>query len=99
MKNILKSLIISILTLTISFGSNAQEHNEQVTVEGSYHPQIKRSERLVKTPNTPKNDFNIPDYKARTKDFDYGYNMEMDMSSSRAAIRDLTTSRSMRMTG
>jgi len=82
MKNILKPLIISILTLAISFSTNAQEHNEQVTVEGSYRPQIKRSERLVKTPEAPKNDFNIPDYKARTKDFDYGYDMETETLSA-----------------
>ena len=45
-------------------------------------PQIKRSERLVKNPETPKNNFNIPDYKASTKDFDYGYNMEMETMSA-----------------
>lgn len=82
MKNILKSLIISILALTMSFGSNAQEHNEQVTVEGSYRPQIKRSERLVKNPETPRNNFNIPEYKASTKDFDYGYDLEMETMSA-----------------
>lgn len=77
-----KSLIISILFVCLAFIANAQQHNEQVTVEGSYRPQIKRSERLVKMPETPENKFNIPEYKAETKDFNYGYNMEFETMSA-----------------
>ena len=77
-----KSLIISILFVFCSLFANAQSHNEQVTVEGSYRPQIKRSERLVKTPQTPVNEFNIPDYKVEARDFNYGYNMEVETMSA-----------------
>ena len=77
-----KILIISILFVIIGFVANAQSHNEQVTVEGSYRPQIKRSERLVKSPEKPDNEFNIPDYKAETKEFSYGYNMEVETMSA-----------------
>lgn len=77
-----KSLIISILFVCLAFIANAQQHNEQITVEGSYRPQIKRSERLVKMPETPENKFNIPEYKAETKDFNYGYNMEFETMSA-----------------
>lgn len=80
MKN--KSLIISILLVFVSMVANAQEHNEQVVVEGTYRPQIKRSERLQKTPETPVNEFNIPNYKAETRDFNYGYNMELETMSA-----------------
>lgn len=66
----------------MAFIANAQQHNEQITVEGSYRPQIKRSERLVKMPETPENKFNIPEYKAETKDFNYGYNMEFETMSA-----------------
>ena len=75
-------LIISILFVFAGVLANAQSHNEQVTVEGSYRPQIKRSERLQKTPEAPKNDFNIPDYKAEAKDFSYGYNVEVETMSA-----------------
>lgn len=78
----IKSLIISILFVCVAFVANAQQHNEQVTVEGSYRPQIKRSERLTKNPEMPKNDFNIPTYKAEAKDFSYGYNMELETMSA-----------------
>lgn len=78
----IKSFIISILFVCVAFVANAQQHNEQVTVEGSYRPQIKRSERLTKNPEMPKNDFNIPTYKAEAKDFSYGYNMELETMSA-----------------
>lgn len=77
-----KSLIISILFVVAGFVANAQSHNEQVTVEGSYRPQIKRSERLLKTPQAPDNEFDIPNYKAGVRDFDYGYNMEVETMSA-----------------
>ena len=79
-----KSLIISLLFVFGGIIANAQSHNEQVTVEGSYRPQIKRSERLVKMPETPDNNFNIPNYKADTRDFNYGYNMEVETMSAQA---------------
>lgn len=77
-----KALILGVLFVFIGFFANAQSHNEQVTVEGSYRPQIKRSERLVKTPETPDNEFNIPNYKADARDFNYGYNMEIETLSA-----------------
>jgi len=82
MNRIAKYLIVSALLIFVPIISEAQEHNEQVTVEGSYRPQIKRSERLAKTPEPPKNEFNIPNYKAQTKDFDYGYDMEVETMSA-----------------
>ena len=54
-------LIFSIVLLAMQAFA---QHDEQVTVEGSYRPQIKRSERLMKMPETPENEFNIPNYKA-----------------------------------
>ena len=80
MKN--KSLILSILLVFVSIIANGQGHNEQVTVEGSYRPQIKRSERLQKTPETPVNEFNIPNYKVEPRDFSYDYNMEVETMSA-----------------
>ena len=77
-----KILIISILFVFVGYLANAQSHNEQVTVEGTYRPQIKRSERLVKSPEKPDNEFNIPNYKADTKEFSYGYNMEVETMSA-----------------
>lgn len=77
-----KSLIFIVLLVFVGCIANAQSHNEQVTVEGSYRPQIKRSERLQKMPDTPDNKYIIPDYKAETQDFSYNNNMEVETMSA-----------------
>ena len=84
-----RALILSMLFVFASVFANAQSHNEQVTVEGTYRPQIKRSERLQKTPETLENNFNIPNYKAEAKDFSYGYNVEVETMSAMAYKEDL----------
>lgn len=81
MNRFAKYLIVSIIAV-LPMAATAQEHNEQVTVEGSFRPQIKRSERLVKMPEAPRNDFNIPNYKAQTKDFDFGFDMDVETMSA-----------------
>ena len=70
-----------IIALTFLFAStllNAQSHNEEVTIEGSYTPHIKKSERLIRTPEMPKREFNIPNYSVNTKDFFYNYKVELE---------------------
>lgn len=84
-------LIISIFVVFAGIVANAQSHNEQVTVEGSYRPQIKRSERLVKTPQSPDNEFNIPNYKADSRDFSFDYNMDVETMSAMAYKADYGT--------
>ena len=69
------------VVLTLLFTStllNAQSHNEEVTIEGSYIPKIQKSERLIKTPEMPKREFNTPDYKVSTQDFFYNYKVELE---------------------
>ena len=92
-----KILIISILFVFVGYLANAQSHNEHVTVEGSYRPQIKRSERLVKSPEKPDNEFNIPEYKTDAKDFNYSHSMDIETPSNivvMAADDDLENSSS-----
>lgn len=72
-----KLLIFIVLLLTCSL-SMAQSHNEEVTIEGSYTPHIKKSERLVKTPEMPKREFDIPHYEVNTEDFFYNYKVESE---------------------
>ena len=75
MRNNLLIFIILLLTCSLSM---AQSHNEEVTVEGSYTPHIKKSERLTQTPDTPKHEFNIPHYEVNTEDFFYSYKIESE---------------------
>ncbi len=72
------NFVITLFFVLISSLSNAQSHNEEVTVEGSYTPQIRKSERLIKTPDMPKRDFNIPNYEINTEDFTYNYKADLE---------------------
>lgn len=72
------NFIIALIFLFASTLLNAQSHNEEVTIEGSYTPHIKKSERLIRTPEMPKREFNIPNYSVNTKDFFYNYKVELE---------------------
>ncbi len=69
---------IFIIFLLISSLANAQSHNEEVTVEGSYTPQIQKSGRISQTPDVPERDFNIPNYEINTEDYIYDYKVDLE---------------------
>ena len=72
------NFVITAFFILISSLLSAQSHNEEVTVEGKYTPQIQRSERLIKTPDMPKRDFSIPNYEINTEDFSYEYKADLE---------------------
>ena len=72
------NFVITAFFILISSLLSAQTHNEEVTVEGKYTPQIQKSERLIKTPDIPKRDFSIPNYEINTEDFSYDYKAELE---------------------
>lgn len=72
------NFVITAFFILISSLLSAQTHNEEVTVEGKYTPQIQKSERLIKTPDIPKRDFTIPNYEINTEDFAYEYKAELE---------------------
>ena len=76
MKNI--NFVVATFLVLISSLLNAQSHNEEVTVKGKYAPQIQKSERLIKAPEMPKRDFNIPNYEINTNDFQYKHKAELE---------------------
>lgn len=65
----------------MSLEGNAQSHNEEITVEGTYVPQIKKSERIIKTPELPRKEFDIPEYNVNMDDFFYKYKIESETIS------------------
>ena len=75
-RNIITAFFIFVSTLL-----NAQSHNEQVTVEGSFTPHIKKSERILIKPTLPKHEFDIPRYDVSTEDFFYNYKVELEPMS------------------
>lgn len=73
-----RNIIATIILLFICTLTNAQSHNEEVTIEGSYTPQIKKSERIESKPVMPENKFSIPFYEVNTEDFFYGYKVDLE---------------------
>mgnify|MGYP003547138388 FL=1 len=73
-----RNIFIAVVLFFASNLLNAQSHNEQVTVQGSYTPQIKKSERITSSPGMPKNEFNIPKYEVNTEDFFYDYKIDLE---------------------
>lgn len=72
------NLVITAFFILITSLSRAQSHNEEVTVEGTYTPQIQKSERLIQVPSTPKRNFDIPSYEINTEDFTYEYEADLE---------------------
>lgn len=73
-----KGLILTLLFAVVAISLNAQSHNEEVTIEGSYVPQIKKSERILLKPQMPEQNFTIPEYQVNTEDFFYNYKVELE---------------------
>ena len=72
--NIVTTIFLVILGITL----NAQSHNEEVTIEGSYTPHIKKSARIGIKPEMPKREFNIPNHEVNTEDFFYSYKVDLE---------------------
>lgn len=63
-----------------SVSAKAQQ-NEEVMVEGTFRPQIRKSERIAVTPGSPNNNFDIPEYGVESKDFLFDYQLNMETLS------------------
>lgn len=72
------NIVATLILLFVSTLLHAQSHNEEITVEGTFTPHIKKSERILINPELPKHEFNIPDYQVNTKDFFYNYTLDLE---------------------
>ena len=90
----IRNIVVTLFLLFATASLNAQSHNEEVTVEGSFTPHIKKSERVLMNPQLPKHEFNIPDYKVNTQDFFYNYKLDLEpvspMSYNDVMSHDIT---------
>lgn len=85
-----RNFAITIFFAVIASLSNAQSHNEEITIKGSYIPQIQKSERIAKTPNTTDNTFVIPKYEVNTEDFNYNHKIDLEPVSPLTYINNKT---------
>ena len=74
----MRNILFTLFLLSASSLLTAQNHNEEVTVEGSFTPHIKKSERITTNPELPKHEFNTPDFQVNIKDFFYNYSLDLE---------------------
>lgn len=68
-------LIIAILALaTCAFA----QHDEQVTVEGTYRPKVNKVNKLQLKPNAPKTTFSFPDTEVQPMETNRKFDLDLD---------------------
>ena len=61
--------ILLVLGLLLSLGLSAQ-HNEEVTIEGTYRPKINKVNKIQLTPEKPETSFSMPEPEVKILDVD-----------------------------
>jgi hypothetical protein len=76
----LKYFFLTAACLLFSAGALAQ-HNEQVTVEGTYRPKVNQVDKILIKPEMPKQAFSLPQVQIDVLDFDYKFKMDLEALS------------------
>lgn len=73
------------LSLTTCFfmasGILLAQHNEQVTVEGTYRPKVNKVDKITLTPEIPETSFSFPDADIDVKDVEHTFDIELEKLS------------------
>ena len=72
--------IFLILALSMSFGLFAQ-HNEEVTIEGTYRPTVNKVDKILMKPETPEQSFTMPETQVKVLDVDHRFRLNLDKLS------------------
>lgn len=72
--------ILLILALSMSFGLFAQ-HNEEVTIEGTYRPTVNKVDKILMKPETPEQSFTIPETQVKVLDIEHRFPLNLDKLS------------------
>ncbi len=67
--------------LSLSLGLFAQ-HNEEVTIEGTYRPKVNKVDKILLQPETPKPSFDLPDTEVRVLDIEHRFPLELEKLSA-----------------
>ena len=76
----MKKIAILTIALASAVGLFAQ-HNEEITIEGSYRPKVNKVDKILLTPDTPEQSFTMPDAKSKVLDIDHRFRLNLDKLS------------------
>ncbi len=57
------------------------QHNEQVTVEGTYRPKVNKVDKITLTPEIPETSFSFPDPDVEVKDVEHKFDIDLEKLS------------------
>lgn len=68
-----------ILAAALLFGVSAfAQHNEEVTIEGTYRPKVNKVDKILIQPETPKLSFEMPGTEIHVKDIEHRFPLELE---------------------
>lgn len=69
--------ILLALSITLSLSVFAQ-HNEEVTIEGTYRPKVNKVNKILMSPETPKQSIEMPNAAVKVLDVDHRFRLHLD---------------------
>lgn len=72
--------IFLVLSITLSLGAFAQ-HNEEVTIEGTYRPKVNKVNKILMNPETPQQSIEMPNTEVNVLDVDHRFRLHLDKLS------------------
>ena len=69
--------ILLVISFSLSLSLFAQ-HNEEVTIEGTYRPKVNKVDKILMQPETPKQSFEMPDTEVSVLDIEHRFPLELD---------------------
>ena len=75
--------IALVAALLLSFSAFAQ-HNEEVTIEGTYRPKVNKVDKIVLQPETPEQKFEMPSTETHLMDIDRRFPLDLEKLSAQS---------------
>lgn len=72
--------IVLAAALFLSLGAFAQ-HNEEITIEGTYRPKVNKVDKILMQPEKPKQSFEMPSVEVKVLDIDHRFPLELEKLS------------------
>ena len=76
----MKKIVFLAITLAFVQGLFAQ-HNEEVTIEGSYRPKVNKVNKIVLKPDTPEQTFVMPESEVKVLDIEHRFGLNVEKFS------------------
>lgn len=73
----MKKTSLVIFALAFSVGLFAQ-HNEEVTIEGTYRPKVNKVDKILMQPETPQQNFEMPGTEVKVFDIEHRFPLELE---------------------